>query len=533
MPELDLNGIRDLRDWLEAIKAIDALQPVEGAHWDEEIGAISDLNYRRTKPAVMLFDAVPGYPRGFRVLTGSVSDARRTGITLRLGTDLNDATLVDALRGKPSEWELAAKAYDPVVVDSAPFLENVQRGDEVDLYKFPVPKWHDRDGGRYIGTGCMVITSDPETGEINGGSYRMMVQDNGRSATVHAVPGKHGAQHIAKWFAREGRAPVAVTLGDDPIYLMVGGTEVPTGISELSYAGAIFGRPVEVLTGPETGLPIPASSEIVIEGWLTPDNVRPEGPFGEWTGYYSGSRDPVHTLDIAAVYHRDNPILLGAPPGKPPHDYSYMRTVMKSAMVFDALVKAGVPGVQGVWAHESGGGRQLIVVSITQRYAGHSRQAAYIASQAQAAAYMNRYVIVVDDDIDVTRLDEVMWAMSTRTEPAEDIEIMRKTWGSKVDPLLKDHSVPYNSRAIIDACIPWERRDDFPAVAVAPVEKLTAVRAKWADVFSDPRFPLSGFGSSSAASSPAASSSAGSPSAGSPSAGGGTGPVNATTMSDS
>jgi UbiD family decarboxylase len=494
LPELDLNGIHDLRDWLEAIGSINALQSVEGAHWDEEIGAISELNYRRTSPAAMLFDAVPGYPRGFRVLTGSVSDARRTAITLRLGSDLDDAGLVNALRGKPTEWEAAAKSFGPATVDSAPVLKNVQRGDEIDLYQFPVPKWHDRDGGRYIGTGCMVVTSDPDTGELNGGSYRMQVQDNGRSATVNAVPGKHGAQHIAKWFAREGRAPVAITLGDDPIFLMVGGTEVPTGVSEFSYAGAILGRPIEVITGPETGLPIPASSEIAIEGWLTPDNVRPEGPFGEWTGYYSGSQDPVLNLDIAAVYHRDDPILLGAPPGKPPHDYSYMRTVLKSAMVFDALVKAGVPGVKGVWAHESGGGRLLITVSISQRYCGHSRQAAYIAAQAQAAAYMNRYVIVVDDDVDPTNLDEVMWAVSTRSEPAEDIEIMRKTWGSKVDPLLKDHTAPYNSRAIIDACIPFERRGEFPAVAVTPLDKLAAVRTKWAHVFDDPRFPLTGFG---------------------------------------
>lgn len=490
MTDFDLAAIRDLRGWLDAIDSIGAAQHVGGAHWDGEIGAISELNYRRSASAAMLFDAVPGYPSGFRVLTGSVSDARRTGITLRLGTDLDDAGLVEALRGKPSQWEAAAGAHPPVTVDSAPVMENVLRGDDIDLYRFPVPKWHDGDGGRYIGTGCMVVTSDPETGELNGGSYRMQVQDEGRSATVNAVPGKHGAQHIARWFAREGRAPVAITLGDDPIFLMVGGTEVPTGVSELAYAGAILGRPVEVITGPVTGLPIPASSEIAVEGWLTPDNVRPEGPFGEWTGYYSGSKDPVLNLEIEAVYHRNDPILLGAPPGKPPHDYSYMRTVLKSAMVFDALVKAGVPGVAGVWAHESGGGRLLITVSIGQRYCGHSRQAAYVAAQAQAAAYMNRYVIVVDDDIDPTNLDEVMWAVSTRSEPAEDIEIMRKTWGSKVDPLLTQHAAPYNSRAIIDACIPFERRADFPAVAVTDPRRLAEVRAKWAEVFDDPRFPL-------------------------------------------
>jgi UbiD family decarboxylase len=447
----------------------------------------------------MLFDDIGGardggaYPHGMRVLSGSVADARRTGITLRLGDNLDDTGLVAALRGKPAQWEAAAKSFAPVVVADAPFLANRDTGEGIDLYKFPVPKWHDRDGGRYIGTGCMVVTKDPDTGIINGGAYRMQVQDDGKSATVNAVPGKHGAQHIAAWFANEGRAPVAITLGSDPLFLMLGGTEVPTGLSELNYAGAILGRPAEVVEGPLTGLPIPAGAEIVIEGWLTPDNRRPEGPFGEWTGYFSGSQDPVLALEIGAVYYRDNPIILGAPPGKPPHDYSYMRTVMKSAMIFDALVAGGVPGVKAVWAHDAGGGRSLVNVAIEQKFVGHSRMAAYMTAQNPSAAYMNRITIVVDDDIDVTNLDEVMWAVSTRCEPAEDIEIMRKTWGSKVDPLLTNHAVPYTSRVVIDACIPFERKNTFPEVAVTPLPKLVAVREKWTSLFDDPRFPLAGF----------------------------------------
>ena len=115
-----------------------------------------------------------------------------------------------------------------------------------------------------------------------------------------------------------------------------------------------------------------------------------------------------------------------------------MRALLKSAMIQDELAKVGVRDVRGVWAHETGGGRLLIVVSIKQRFCGHSRQAGYIAAQCQAAAYMNRFVIVVDDDVDPMNLEEVMWAVSTRCEPAEDIEIMRKSWGSKVDPLLAE-----------------------------------------------------------------------------------------------
>src|SRR5206468_9884253 len=200
------------------------------------------------------------------------------------------------------------------------------------------------------------------------------------------------------------------------------------------------------------------------------------------TGYYSSSDFPIPEVEVARLYYRNDPIVLGAPPGRPPHDYSYMRTVLKSAMIHDALVKAGIPDVRGVWAHEAGGGRLLLVVSIKQGYCGHSRQAAYITSQCQPAAYMNRYVIVVDDDIDPTNLEDVMWAVCTRTDPAEDIEVMKKTWGGKVDPMLSDQRRPYNNRAIIDACRPFDWIKDFPAVAEASPEQLRQIRAKWSDV---------------------------------------------------
>jgi 4-hydroxy-3-polyprenylbenzoate decarboxylase len=487
---IDLRSIRDLRDWLRVVEEVGDLQRVDGADWNLEIGAISELNYRRKPSAALLFDRIQGYPAGYRVLTGSLTAARRVGITLRLGTDFNDQRLVEAVRGKPLVWEAESSRYQPAVVDTAPMFQNVVEGKDVDLLKFPVPFWHELDGGRYLGTGCIVMTSDPDTGAVNGGAYRMQVQQDGRTVTVNPVPGKHGAQDFDRWWGKHGRAPVAVSFGHDPLLLMVAGTEVPTGMSELAYAGAMIQQPIDVVNGPVTGLPIPASAEIALEGWVYPDRLLPEGPYGEWTGYYSGSEYPIPAIEIERLYFRDDPILLGSPPGKPPHDYSYMRTVVKSAMIHDTLVKTGIPDVRGVWAHECGGGRLLLVVSIKQRYCGHSRQAAYITAQCQPAAYMVRYVIVVDDDIDPMNLEDVMWAVSTRSEPAEDIEIMKKSWGSKADPMLRDHSKPYNSRAIIDACIPYDQRKVFPPVAQSSPAALRKVRDKWSELFADPRFPL-------------------------------------------
>ena len=477
-----LEGLDDCRDWLAAVEEIGELRTIRGASWDREIGAASEINYRSANPAALLFDDVAGYASGLRVLTGSMANARRLGITLRLGQDCTDEQLVAELADLPGRWAEQAAAFEPRVVASGPLHENVRGPEGIDLLSFPVPHWHEADGGRYIGTGCAVITSDPDTGVVNAGAYRMQVQDGGQSASVNIESGKHGAMHVRKWFAKEGRAPIAATLGSDPVLLIASGTEVPGGLSELAYVGAIRRRPLDVVLGQDTGLPLAAAAEIAVEGWLYPDRVRDEGPFGEWTGYYSGGVDPVLTMEITRVYHRDDPVLLGAPPGKPPHDYSYMRSVMKSAMIQSSLTRAGLPGLVGVWAHEVGGGRQLIVVSIDQQYAGHARQAAYLTSQHPSAAYMNKLVVVVDHDVNPRDLNDVMWTVCTRMDPAEDIEVMRGTWGSRVDPLRAPGAPPVNSRAIIDACRPYGRKDSFPVVAESSRQLISDVVARWPEL---------------------------------------------------
>jgi UbiD family decarboxylase len=483
--EEGLPQINDLRQWLAAAEAIGELQIVRGADWNLEIGGISQINYRRRPNKAQLFDEITGYPPGYRILTASLGSARRMAMTFCLSHVLGDQALLAALRGKPLKWETESGTFPPRIMNDGPILEEVYRGSDINVLKFPSPIWHEKDGGRYIGTGCAVITQDPDSGWVNLGAYRVMVLDEKR-VTINIEAGKHGRFHLEKWWAREGRCPVAICLGMEPLLFAMAGLEIPTGIGEYEYAGAIRGCPVDVISSPLTGLPIPAGAEIVLEGWLYPDKQQKEGPYGEWTGYYSGGQRTAPVLEVETLMHRHAPILLGAPPGKPPSDYSYMRTVLKSAMIHDALVKAGVAEVRSVWAHECGGGRMLIVVAIKQRFCGHSRQAAAIAAQCQAASYMNRYVIVVDEDIDPTNLEEVMWAVCTRTDPATDIEIMHRTWGSKVDPMRREPNPTYNSRALIDACRPYDWIDEFPAVAETSPEFIRQVMGKWGYLFEVP-----------------------------------------------
>jgi UbiD family decarboxylase len=476
------DGPASLRAWLREAAEHGELQDVEGADWDLEIGALSQVNYRRTNPKALMFDGITGYRRGLRVLSGTVSNPRLLGSVLGLGWDRTDSDLVETLAAKPGEWAATARDFAATTVTDGAILSNVSSKPDLNLLDFPVPRWHEGDGGRYIGTGCAVVTRDYDTGRINLGAYRMQVQDDGRTASVNIEAGKHGAQHLRRWFEAEGRAPIAVSLGHHPAYLVAAGVEVPADVSEYDYVGAMMGAPVRTVNGQVTGLPLPHDSELALEGWVTPDNRRPEGPFGEWTGYYSGTREPILTIDVERVYHRDDPILLGAPPGKPPHDYSYMRTVMKSAIITDGLRRTGLPGVRGVWAHEAGGGRSLLIVSIEQRYPGHARQAAYLAAQLPSAAYMNRFTVVVDSDVNPRDLGEVVWAMTGRTDPSIDIEVMKRTWGSRVDPLTLPGEIAFNSRAIIDACRPYERLGDFPQVAESSDELIASVTRRWPEV---------------------------------------------------
>jgi len=415
------------------------------------------------------------------VLTCSTSSPARLSSILRLALQRTHHGLVETLRGKPAQWQAAASRFPATVVKNGPALEHVDR--EVDVLKFPAPLWHELDGGRYIGTGCSVVTRDLDSDWINVGTYRVQVLDRNHVA-LDMVPGKHGRIHYEKHKAAGKRFPVVIVCGADPLGYLISGIEVPFGMCEYNYIGAILNSPVAVIAGELTGLPFPAASEIVLEGFVEPRDERTEGPFGEFHGYYPGKEGIAPVVSVQRVYYRSDPILMGSPPAKPPNDYSYSKAVMRSALLHDAVVAAGVPDVRAVWAHEIGGARMFNVVSIKQRYAGHARQAGHILSQCGVGAYMSRYSVVVDEDIDPANLQEVMWAVATRTEPAVDIDIIERGMGSKNDPMFiaYRYDAPYSSKAVIDACRPWDHLDDFPPVAEASKELQQKIRAKWKDL---------------------------------------------------
>ena len=471
----------DLRAFLSAVEEGGEVERIAGAHWDRELGAVTEVLYREKvdKSPLLLFDEVPGYAKGMRCLYGMLGSPLR--LALGLGIDPSQSgdrrTMLDTYRRR-------IKSHEPIpprVVDDGPVMENVDRDGDVDLLKFPVPIHHEHDGGRYIGTACGVVTRDPDSGRINVGTYR--VQVNGPDiATSYISNGKQGRIQRDKYLKAGKPCPMAIIVGIDPATYIAARYTLSDNVPEFDWAGGLAGRPIDCIEGELTGLPFPANSEIVLEGEVSPDETAMEGPFGEWTGYYAGDAREEPVIRIKRVYYRNDPILTCAASQKPPHSHLFERCFIRSAGLLDSLEGAGIPDVTGVWVHQAGAGRTFVVVAIKQRYFGHANQAGLVASQVNPTGYVGRYVVVVDDDIDPTDMHDVIWAMGTRTDPKTDFTILDRNWSSRLDTMVTDEKL-YNSRVVIDACIPYERLETFPRVAQTSPELAAEVRSRFPDVF--------------------------------------------------
>ena len=468
----------DLRAWLDEVEKIGQLRRIQGIPWDKDMGGLVEMILERNKHApALLFENIPNARQDMRILCSQIDGIER--LALAMGTDpkVGITDFIQSWRGKVRQLE----PVEPEYVKDAPIFENrIEKN--IDLEAFPIPRWHELDGGRYIGTDDLVITQDPEEGWVNAGTYRVMLQGKDAVA-LYISPGKHGGLHRKKYFDMGKPCPVVMSFGHHPLLFIAGCTDVPVKMSEFAYAGGVLNEPIHLVRGPHTGLPIPAYSEIAIEGELRPGDNLPEGPFGEWPGYYASDTRPEPVVRIKALYHRNNPILCGEPPLRPSANQGFHRSIQRSALIWNALEDAGVPDVKGVWLHPAGY-RFFSIIKIKQRYPGHAKQAALIASQCRPGAYLGRYVIVVDEDNDIYKPDDVIWALTTRSEP-ENIDVIRRCWSGPLDPAIPQGRKGFNSRAIIDATKPYEWRDKFPPVNAVSDEFKSELDKKYAGLLKE------------------------------------------------
>jgi UbiD family decarboxylase len=463
---------RSLGAFIEAAARTNDVKVISGADRDADVGALTELGAERSGP-LLVFDRFAGFDPDFRVASNVINTLRRYALLHAIPSDTHPVEIVNIQRHKLR----ALRPIPPVEVDDGPVLTHTLIGDEVDVERFPTPRWHSGDGGRYIGTGDIVVMRDPETDEVNYGTYRVCVQ--GRDRVSIWIIGHKAGRIIAEKYWKAGRpCPVAVVLGCDPITFSAA-TSGRT-FRKYEFAGALHGAPVEVLRAPLTGNPIPAEAEIVLEGDLpAPEEESAfEGPFGEWPGYYSHTGQEC-VVRIRRISYRPAPILYGAPPLRPLLAWD-QDVPQYSVRMWDHLEGAGISDVVGVWGHCAS---LMTVIALRQRYAGHAKQALIAAAGLRTGASMYSTYVTVDDDIDPSNMREVIWAICTRVDPTRSLEVIPSAWTSDLDPRLTpaqrasgDFTI---GRTLIDACRPFPYRDSYPASNVfAPAEK-REIAARW------------------------------------------------------
>jgi 4-hydroxy-3-polyprenylbenzoate decarboxylase len=438
----------------------------------------------------MLFENIKDYPAPgpHQVFLGQFRSYARIG--MMFGLDPRTSQRRDIIA---RYRECMRNIVPRETVATGPCKEVVKKGDQIDVLEFPVPFWHRRDGGRYVGTMHGVVTKDLNSDWVNVGLYRVMIIDRNRLA-VYLRPGR---QHIGQQFLAYRDAgikmPVAIVIGLEPALPFCASTGIPRGVCEYDVAGAIKGAPLQVVKGETVDLPVPATAEIVIEGFIDPKETAPEGPFGEYPGYYGEvpGRSPV--MQITAITHRKNPIFQGSLEGHPINESHVMASVSKTATAWEALENAGITGIRDVATLPESGSAH-IVVSCKMSVAGQPDWICSVLWGQSNATWHWKHVIVVDEDIDPWDPQMVTWAMSWRVKATEDIKIWPRHRGSPIDPRSSPEEKGYWDRVLIDATRPfsWEPRaiwgtegvgkgepQKFPPTTIPDAEQIRKVNARW------------------------------------------------------
>lgn len=470
---------RDFRSYLAALEKKGELARVKTeVDWDEEIGAIFQENIIRKGPG-LVFENIKGYKNthGKRLSIQSEASLKRCCIALDVNENSTRAELTNLWRTRGKQ------TIKPVLVSSGPCKEIIHKGKDVNILEFPSPKLHPKDGGRYILTWYTMVTKDPDTGWVNLGTYRGMVIDrNTIGMNYHTQT--HWSVHGEKYFSRGKPMPMAAAIGVDSVLMFASTTPQPHGVSEYEIAGGLRKEPMELVKCETVDLEVPAGAEIVLEGEMSlePSTYQPEGPFGEYPGHYSGlGSEPKPVFKIKCVTHRKDPILSVSSPGMDPGaapeipgtwGTNVHMSFVSPALMLDLFEQAGLHGVKNVAG--AGPGGTITFVSVKQPYYGYARQVAAALWSRMGRA--SKYVVVVDDDIDVHDANKVFLAIGNRAQGAKSVTIYPDTAGADLDPACHPDikrmlgGTAHNDRVLIDATWPfeWQPRKEWGGLRYPP-----------------------------------------------------------------
>lgn len=449
-------GYKNLREWIDKLELEGELKRIRTeVDWRGELAAVVRKVFTKRGPA-LLFENIRDYKDGIctKLFTGGLGSRSRIAMMLGLPRKTHMGDLVEVVRQR------FKNPLDPKIVKEGPVKQNVIKT-HIDINKFPVPKWHYLDGGRYIDTFCGVVTKDPETGITNVGLYRGMIVDKDEIGVL-LVPGQGWGLHYLKYQQKNKPMPVAVVYGYDEALVFTAATPLPRDLDEYKATGGLRQEPVELVRCETVDLEVPAEAEIVIEGYIStkPEDCKIEGPFGEYTGYYGeAAKRPV--IKISCITYRDDPIFRGTLEGMNymnPNEDSSILVVSLSAIAKNILESQGVPGVLEVSAVP------ITLVKIKKLFRGHAKQVAAALWGSSAAQYLFKFVVVVEDDTDIWNKRSVEEAISYRVNAAEnDIIIFPGSFGAVLDPSTRRrdrNELQFGTgkwaRVLIDATRNWD-----------------------------------------------------------------------------
>ncbi|MGY6531332.1 UbiD family decarboxylase [Glycocaulis sp.] len=359
-------------------------------------------------------------------------EPRRTAADLReVGELLAFLRQPEPPRGLKDAMEMlplakTVMAMRPGTVKKAPCQEVVLTGDDIDLDRLPIQGCWPGEPAPLI-TWPLVVTKGPsedKQDDYNLGIYRMQKLSKNRTL-MRWLKHRGGAQHYQRWKgARPDPLPAAAVIGADPGTILAAVTPVPDTLSEYQFAGLLRGRKAELVPCKTVPLKVPAEAEIVIEGHVLLDEDGPEGPYGDHTGYYNSvERFPV--FQVSAITMRSDPIYLTTFTGRPPDEPSVLGEALNE--VFIPLIRQQFPEIIDFWLPPEGCSYRIAVISMKKAYPGHAKRVMLGAWSYLRQFMYTKWVIVVDDDINARDWKDVMWAMSTRMDPARDITVIENT----------------------------------------------------------------------------------------------------------
>ncbi len=402
-------AFKDVREFIESLeKTGDVVRIKQEMDWDLEVGAIGRRAYEIRGPAV-LFETIKDYP-GHAIFNGSLGTFRRLAIAMGLDPETSVYEIYKEYERRISQ------PIEPTLVSDGPCKENVMRGNEVDLYRFPAPYIHQGDGGRYLATWDIVVSQDPDSKWQNWGMYRFMIHNQRHLVGIPRYHSHLGMVLHKKYVPKKKPMPVAIVCGADPLSHLVATAPVRMGVSEPDVAGGLRQEPIELVRCENSDLLVPAHAEIVIEGDILPDRTATEGPFGEYPGYRTEGMHMGVLVEVKAVTYRSSPILTMISLGMPPDDSSIAASMTAGLAMKARLIRHKMPVTEVFVPPE--GVTHIAVVGVSKGGSEVAKQVGAILTSRRAD--VNK-IIVVDQDVDPFDYGQVTHALATKCHPKRGI----------------------------------------------------------------------------------------------------------------